>query len=110
MAKKPLLDATSRPKTAYSDWTKGYRTSDNVEDRRGAQSEQAYVDYVGGMMKRMDKIQPPKTRDGSTGSGVGGAAEGYDDGATGYDHSAPTSTTRKVTAEEAIRRTNIERK
>ena len=34
MAKKPLLDATSRPDSPYSDFTRGYRMSDNVIDNR----------------------------------------------------------------------------
>lgn len=31
---KLKLDATSKPDSPYSDWTKGYRTSSMVEDRR----------------------------------------------------------------------------
>lgn len=34
MAERLLLDATSKPKSTYSEWTKGYRQSENVIDQR----------------------------------------------------------------------------
>lgn len=69
MAKKPKLDATSRPDSPYSEYTRNYRTSENVEDRRGreydsARNEAALEDFVNSkeFKDKMDSFPPELSR------------------------------------------------
>lgn len=98
-----IADPTTN-QSKYRDFTRNYRQSTNVEDRRGehaasrarvAASGRTPVDAEYG-------TRTPRTRtnDGSTG-------EGGVDPFTGEGSSG--STTRKVDAEEAVRRTHFER-
>lgn len=103
MAKKPLLDATSRPESTYSAFTKNYRASDSIIDRRGKQ------------------YRPTSTnpRGGSVGGGTGPvredtqAVDDYNSDMAGFggksSETTPRNSSRKVDADEAIRRTHTER-
>lgn len=61
MAKKPLLDATSRPSTAYSEFTKNYRSSENVVDQRDGNGDLRAVmdkDFVENLTTQTRKVSP----------------------------------------------------
>lgn len=107
MAKKPLLDATSRPPSAFSAFTAGYRLSSNVEDRRGKKQydpTDTPSDYTAGMTSTSGSASRPKTEEDE----MYGTSSNKGD--TTPSSRTSGSTTRKVDAEEAIRRTHIERK
>lgn len=114
----------SRKPTKYSEFTRSYRQSENVVDNRdGNGSDRAkrgvYGEYSG---RTYDTSRPSKNdlnpngydeyparkhRDTST---TPDSQKGGDDGATGYDYHSTTSSTRKVSPEEAIQVTHKDRK
>lgn len=126
MAKKPTLDATSRPESKFSSFAKSYRQSENVEDRRGKQHRPTETprdfDYN---QIRSESQRRPNIQQSSTGGGTG-RVKGSESEVTGanssleeaagsftasfrdFDTETP-SKTRKVDAEEAIRRTHTTR-
>lgn len=107
MAKKPLLDATSRPPTKYSDFTRNYRMSANFEDRRA----ESKVGMGSGSTIR----QTGGEGGGSTGRAKNNQSTpddfgGSDLGTGGFSNQGTTPhSTRKVDAAEAIERTHFER-
>lgn len=109
MAKRPVLDATSRPKSAFSDWTKNYRQSTNIVDERAKQYRPTDTpkDAEYGTVSN-GKIQgrPASASNDTT------PDDNSDDIRTmggGRKTETPTST-RKVSPDEAIRKTHIERR
>lgn len=108
-------------KSKYSEWTRNYRQSDYIEDRRDSGYQTANAAFDSGYKKagptpkdREDDTRTRKTSSASTPSTYD-PYTGGDDGATGHDpHSTfsgtPSSTTRKVDVEEAIQRTHRDRK
>lgn len=119
MARKPLLDATSRPATAYSEWTKNYRQSANVKDRRGKMWDKPTETPVDALYDSRQKMGDPRLSRGGPGGMTGRVKEDtstlddYASDMAGFGmksgDTTPTSSTRKVSAEEAIRRTHTER-
>lgn len=97
MARKPLLDATSRPESPFSSFTKGYRQSRNIEDRRAAQFRPSETPVTHGRQAVRPNQTPP---------------DAYADMDMVFSVDSPTTTpsaTRKVDAEEAVRKTHFER-
>ena len=112
--RKLLLDATSRPETSFSNFTKTYRTSDNVEDRRGERKDAALSEPIGSTMKKMGP-RGTNTPMGPGGGGTGKAGGDFGSDQTPDDFAtsdlggkfSPTTDrqTRKVSPEEAIDKT-----
>lgn len=121
MAKKPSLSISgglSDNDSKFKDYMRGYRMSNNVEDRRGASFRPTEtpqdVEYssLGGDLGNMRRI--------SIGAGTGYVREGtqttddYSDDMQAYGGNKPSTTTptstRKVSPEEAIQRTHRDRK
>lgn len=80
-----ISGGVSDNESAFREWTKSYRQSSNVIDRRGPEFEDERNDIVindfkGKIQKRIDRVER-----------------------------IPESTTRKVDAEEAVRKTHFER-
>ena len=112
MAKKPLLDATSRPDSPYSDFTRGYRMSDNVIDKRNTQNEMKPSRTPRDTKATISDVMFPGQFGGATGRGRGGdqsntpddysgagAADGY---GGGVNKKTPGSGFPSVTSNDQV--------
>lgn len=117
MAKKPSLSISgglSDNDSKFKDYMRGYRMSNNVEDRRGASFRPTETP------RDTDYNFMTSDRRTSVGAGTGYVREGtqtvddYSDDMQAYGGNKPSTTTptstRKVDAEEAIQRTHRDRK
>ena len=104
MARKKMdfsIADPSRNQSKYRDFTRNYRQSENLEDRRGRQfqpTETPSAQWSGYKQSRTSSTPPDEYSD-DINAVLGG----------GFSTTTPTSSSRKVDAEEAIRRTHFER-
>lgn len=126
MARKPLLDATSQPETSFSSFTRGYRQSSNIEDRRNMNRALQPSRTPRDTKATVSDVMFPGQFSGSTGRGRADNGTTPDDYSIGPAEGGPVSkktpgsgwpsvtseqqsSTRKVDAEEAVRKTHFER-
>lgn len=113
MARKPLLDATSKPRSVFGDFARSYRQSSNVEDKRAKQFRPTETGGDGASdWGRMGAADGGAYKsDGSTRSKVTQPKNEIDEifGASGPTSDTTPKTrsdqTRKSSAEEAINTT-----
>jgi len=104
MARKKMdlsIADPTRNQSKYRDFTRNYRQSENLEDRRGRQfqpTETPSAQWSGAKQSRTSSTPPDQY-----GDDLGAMVGGMDSTSTS------ASATRKVDAEEAIRRTHFER-
>lgn len=131
MAKKPLLDATSKPKSTFGSFTAGYRQSGNIEDKRDgrgeirARTDMYGMDFGNGSAStnlndfyRKDAKGNTRTKGTSTPSqrSIEDTSDNTPDDyapldiGSKYSATTPSSSSYKASIDEAIRKTHIERK
>lgn len=119
MARKKINLSIADPtvnRSGYGDWTRNYRQSTNVEDRRrkvADMPDRTPRDFDYAEVSKMNDPSLSRTRTGGSTGAYKNDTQTPDDYATsdiGYKPNQTTpSSTRKVDAEEAIRRTHFER-
>lgn len=111
MAKKLLLDATSKPKSTFGEFTRGYRQSDNVIDSRDGDGTSRARRGMYGSPDPMPSQKADNTRTPPAKSGFQETPDDYQtmDVAAKSNPTTPYST-RKVSPEEAVDATFNRRK